>query len=57
MRFTLTIDCDNAAFNENPHELGTLVHVVAQRIDAGHTGGAVMDHNGNRVGSWEFTDV
>lgn len=54
MRFTLTIDCDNAAFDENPNELDELVHVVAQRIEAGRESGKVMDHNGNSVGSWEI---
>lgn len=60
MQFTLTIDCDNAAF-EDPRELPRIllavVGAVADRENDGrlaaHTR-SVHDVNGNRVGAWKI---
>jgi len=61
MRFTLTINLDNAAFHGEPDELARLVHQVAETaaaFDVTRLAGpfGVYDVNGNRVGSWEFTE-
>lgn len=62
MRFTLTIDTDNAAFDD-PDELAGLIRKVADAVAvmAGdgrlptHTR-SVLDSNGNRVGSWAIKE-
>ena len=56
MRFRLTIDTDNAAFDEHPaFELARLLMAVAAEVEAphGHTR-SILDINGNRVGSWKW---
>jgi hypothetical protein len=58
MQFTLTIDMDNAAFEDEPViELGRLVSRVGQRLyDYGESGSdRILDSNGNTVGRWEIT--
>lgn len=57
MRFTMTVDMDNAAFEEPHHELGEIIHRLAEsllmgKVDA--TEGSLKDTNGNRVGGWEI---
>lgn len=61
MRFTLTIDTDNAAFQDGAFgdELATVLGVVAGHVRGltGHaTGRAVYDSNGNRVGMWRLAE-
>ncbi len=55
MEFRLSIETDNAAFVDNPDELSQLLRQVADRVDDGRSpdGGSVLDHNGNKVGTWE----
>lgn len=62
MRFTLTIDCDNAAFADDPgREVATMLKTAAVRIGSGtdeFAPGAdftVRDGNGNTVGRWQVT--
>lgn len=56
MKFTLTFDCDNAAFeNDLRVESVAILAEVTERVEAGHTAGNVRDSNGNTVGSWSFT--
>jgi hypothetical protein len=58
MKFTLTIDCDGAAFGEDgdpSHEIRRILKrlVVGDngpRYD--NTAGTVRDSNGNTVGAW-----
>lgn len=54
MRFNLSsIDCDNAAFEEEPaSELARCLRAVADAVADGDTSGSVRDINGNTVGSW-----
>lgn len=58
MRFTLTIDCDNAAFEDNPRELSRIIDFAAQRSEEMQPGDIVplRDYNGNNVGSMELRD-
>jgi len=60
MRFTLTIDCDNDAFGEYADEVSRILRHVAERLDGCMSEAligprSVSDMNGNRVGSWEFS--
>lgn len=61
MRFTLTIECNNAAFDDDPAaEVLAALETVEGRL---RSIGAIVDHkallydsNGNRVGSWGFSE-
>lgn len=60
MRFTLTFDADNAAFETDPDSaaadvLRRTANVVACRGTFDGEGN-VRDANGNTVGRWTFTD-
>lgn len=57
MRFTLTIDCGNAAFGDDPQaEIGIILEWAALRIHNMSLGESVplRDTNGNRVGKMEL---
>jgi hypothetical protein len=60
MTFTLTVDLDNAAFDE-PGELARILRKAAHQVeDEGSRFGSpvvcpVRDVNGNTVGSWEVS--
>lgn len=61
MRFTLTIECDNAAFGESvtPRQRETVrvLRAVAERIaKGGDSDGKCMDANGNTVGRFGFEE-
>lgn len=57
MRFTLNINCDNAAFGSDPSsELGAVLARVTEKLDRGVTEGYVQDTNGNTVGRFELTN-
>ena len=55
MVFSLTIECDKAAFEDDPDQLAKLLRQVADRVDDGQRqqSGSVRDANGNKVGTWE----
>jgi hypothetical protein len=57
MKFTLTIDMNNAAFEDGPEELGRIVIGVGQAIIAGHMPGRVRDFNGNTVGGCQLDEI
>lgn len=55
MMFTLTIETDNAAFDEDPEdEIIRILQNVKERIDIGSKEGIVNDINGNPVGKYYF---
>jgi hypothetical protein len=58
-RFTLTIACDNAAFDDNKAaEVARILIELAERLNDGPedaTSGKLLDLNGNTVGFWNFT--
>lgn len=68
MTFTLTIECDNAAFcadaPDDPEagavecgrEVARILIKAAQAVEAGNSGLALVDSNGNRVGICGFND-
>ena len=60
-KFTCQFTTDNAAFYDDDGNLADYSTLVANQIDkvtakvrAGHTGGKVMDINGNSIGSWKI---
>lgn len=56
MKFSLTIDMDNAAFADDPHySLIRIIDTLRSQLVAARDNGACMDINGNRVGAWEIT--
>lgn len=60
MRFTLTMQCDNAAFEEGEGraaEIGRILFAAAERCTEGHTDvGLLLDANGYNVGRYELTE-
>lgn len=58
MIFSAEVIMGNAAFDPNwRSELGRILRRAASQIELdGADGGALMDINGNRVGSWSVDD-
>lgn len=62
MKFTLEVDCDNAAFDDGNHgaEVARILRQVAEHVE--HTASGVrfdvplFDINGNQVGSAALTN-
>ena len=58
MKFTMQIESENAAFEpdaEGINEVARIVSQLANDLCEGRTQGALLDVNGNRVGSFEVT--
>ena len=59
MKFSISIVMDNAAFNEEPHELSRILRRAADRLERyppePGVGFRVMDINGNHVGDAKIT--
>lgn len=69
MKFTLTIDCDNAAFQpvhddasepeRYEHALGEVLEILSE-LNAnglhGQRSGFLRDSNGNRCGQWSLSE-
>lgn len=56
MEFKMTVEMDNAAFEGAPAtELRRIMAVVSKKVGNGEDGGAVVDINGNKVGSWDMS--
>lgn len=54
--FTLTIDTDNAAFQDSmTEEVGRIMADVVDALSVGKTEGKVRDYNGNVVGEFKVT--
>jgi len=50
----IEFDTDNAAFEDAPtSECCHILNKIAESISYGETSGAIMDFNGNKIGSWE----
>jgi hypothetical protein len=57
MKFTLTIDCDNSAFGDDPvPEVGSLLRQAADKVAMTSGVGTLRDSNGNTVGRFHFTE-
>jgi hypothetical protein len=58
MQFLVTIDCDNAAFADDPTcEVARMLRDVATRVEKdGADSGFLRDVNGNTCGNYRFTE-
>ena len=56
-KFTLTITCDNAAFEDGggETEVARILRETAERVEDGTRTGNLLDINGNVVGSYTFS--
>lgn len=53
--FIVDIDCDNAAFEDEPgHELARILREVADKVEEGTLVGKLRDINGGTVGAFQF---
>lgn len=56
MKFTLEINCDNAAFEALEMETQAVLVDVGRRVYRGEKSGYIYDFNGNKVGSFQFSE-
>lgn len=58
MRFVVTIDCDNAAFEDDPScEVANILRQVVRAVEKdGSQGGGLADSNGNTCGSYKYEE-
>jgi len=56
MDFKLSLNCDNDAFWQPELEVTRILKQLAKKVENGLVEGVILDHNGNKVGNWEFTD-
>ena len=57
MQFKLVFDMNNEVFNSEPEfEVERILFKISNDVLNGETYGAIMDYNGNKVGSWEILD-
>lgn len=57
MTFHLTIDCANAAFEEDLNAaIRRVLETAADAMERGDLSGPCHDENGNTVGQWHFTE-
>jgi len=53
---TIKINTDNAAFQENPNEIRTILEDLGYKLqNTKENEGSIRDTNGNTVGSWKKT--
>ena len=59
MMFKLQFNLDNAAFGEDEttraEEIRRILETVSEQVQAGREEAAILDSNGNRVGTWRIT--
>jgi hypothetical protein len=59
MRFTLTIDCDGAAFDDDSRdvEVARILKQLSTHLTiSGDNTGRLFDTNGNYCGEWKFEE-
>lgn len=61
MKYTIKIECDNAAFEDVPgNEIARILRELADKVDGGQDptdcDATVYDYNGNRVGEAKLSD-
>ena len=56
MKFKLNFNMDNAAFIHAATEIYIILEQVIEAVRSGHTDRAIIDSNGNKVGSWEIIE-
>lgn len=56
MTFKLSINCDNAAFEDDAStEIARILRETAEKLENGREDGRCVDYNGNVVGSFKFS--
>jgi hypothetical protein len=55
MEFKLNFKMDNAAFEDNPEEVQTILKNIGFDISKGYGQGMLRDSNGNMIGEWKIT--
>lgn len=56
MKFSLTIESDNAAFENDPQgEISRILRELHDEIDSGYAPEIVRDYNGNIVGTVKYS--
>ena len=53
MYVSIEFNTDNAAFADDPDEVGRILRALANQIDPDNSG-VVVDINGNAVGEWSW---
>ena len=53
MKVSIEFNTDNAAFADDPGEVGRILRTLADRLDPDNSG-VVIDINGNAVGEWSW---
>lgn len=48
----ISIETDNAAFEDNPNEIREVLARIADSVTNGEYVGIIRDSNGNAVGNW-----
>lgn len=58
MRFVVTIECDNAAFEDDPScEVANILRKVVRAVEKdGSQGGGLADSNGNTCGYYKYKE-
>lgn len=57
MKFTLTIDCDNAAFEDGlEFEVPRILEIATHKVRSGETEFSLRDLNGNTCGAARFEE-
>lgn len=59
MKFILEINCDNATFEGHENtcaEVRRILLAAASRVFNGQPDGKLRDYNGNKVGSFRFSE-
>ena len=55
MKFELSFNMDNAAFDEYPEkEVDRILMVISRCVTIGYTYGNIRDFNGNTIGTWNI---
>lgn len=60
MIFKLELACNNAAFDDGEggkQEVIRILRDAIEKLDQGHDSAGLRDTNGNKVGSYIFTDA
>lgn len=59
MKFELSFDCDNAAFDDDLNAaIAKVLRHVARTVEDHNVGMSrtILDRNGNRIGLWRITE-
>lgn len=55
-RFKIVMNVDNSAF-EDRFEVRRILRDIIQKLENGDSDTTIRDINGNKIGSWGYTDI